>query len=216
MRTHTRLLLTALTAALVLAAAMNTASARRLQLSNTGIRAVWRAITVESRDFLGSEHEVICPLTLEGTLHSRTISKVSGQLIGYITRAIVGRPSCTFRSAEEFEIQTSSLPWHMRYDSFSGALPRIEVIRLQVVGLSYILTAIGTACLYKSSATQPFFGQAQLGASGESRGIRVDETRLIPLVEGGGLCPISDILKGTSEPITLLGTTTVITIRLVQ
>jgi hypothetical protein len=207
MRTHTRLLLTALTATLVLAAAMNTASARRLEFSNTGIRAVWRALTFEFRDFLGSSHTVICPLTLEGTLHSRTISKVSGQLIGFITRAIAGAP-CDGNSV----IPASSLPWHVRYDSFAGVLPRIEIVRLQVIGFSFILSE----CLYRSSPEEPIYWQALLGASGEIRGIRLDESRAIPLFEGNLLCTSNTIYKGTSDPSTLLGTTTVITIRLVQ
>jgi hypothetical protein len=215
MRTRSKLLLGTLTAAIVLAALVNTATARRLEISNTGIRHVWT--NLEFTGF-GGLFIVRCPVTLEGTLHSRTISKVSGQLIGYITRAIVGpREQCTGGSAV---ILTVTLPWHINYDRFIGELPRIRGIRLQLLNAGFNITAriLGaeTTCLFKSTHERPAFGILELNTeTGRVENLRADETEGIPRFEGAAACPSSGEFRGRATT-TLLGNTTPITIRLVQ
>jgi hypothetical protein len=212
---RSRLLLPVLTVALVLGAAVGTASARRLQTSSTGIRAVWTNLEFQG---FGGLFTMRCPLTLEGTLHSRTISKVSGQLVGYITRAIVGpREQCTGGSAV---ILSATLPWHIHYDSFIGALPRITGVRIQIVNFGWQTTArvLGseTSCLWKSTAAAPFLSILELNTeTGRGESLRADETQSIPEFEGPGACPQSVSFRGRAT-VTVLGTTTAIIIRLVQ
>jgi hypothetical protein len=212
---HSRIFLTMLTGAFVLGTAAGTASARRLEISSTGMRAVWPDLAFEG---FGALFTIRCALTLEGTLHSRTISKISGQLIGFITRALVALPTaCTGGSVTTL---TASLPWHIRYDSFIGALPSIERVRIQIVGFSWRTTArifgAEVVCLWKSTGAAPFFAILELnGATGRIEAARVDETSQIPQFEGPSIaCPMSIGFSGKAA-VTMLGNTTGITMRLV-
>ena len=223
MRNHSKLVLTALTAALVLAAAVSTASARRLQLSSQNITAKWTALTFSSEGG-GEGIEAICPVTLEGSFHSRTISKVSGQLVGYITRANLTSASCTFRGGATHvqilngtEGTTTSLPWHIQYNSFTGVLPRITGVRLALIGAAFLIRAIlGVSCLYKSTQREPAFGTVEVNeTTGAVTGLRADETRTIPLGVGGFGCPGSGFFLGRAA-VTQTENAATITIRLVQ
>lgn len=70
---------------------------------------------------------------MEGTFHYRTIVKVERSLIGYVTRAIFGRPCTGFGEMWEYNgtegsltSNVNSLPWHFTYDGFNGTLPNIS------------------------------------------------------------------------------------------
>lgn len=229
MRNHTKLLLAALTTALVLAAGINTATARRIEISNTGIRIVWSELTFSSVS-TGAGTDAICPVTLEGTLHSRTISKVSGQLIGFITSAHVNErsPPCTYKGGAlavrilngntgNGEEAPTTLPWHIRYDSFAGTLPNITRIRVQLVGAGFRLEVpfFAIVCLFKTTGSFPGFGDLNIGAGGVITNLTVLPERPIPLFEGRAGCPTQGFFRGTAT-VTLLGNTTSITVRLVQ
>jgi len=205
MRNRTKLVLTALTAALVLSAAVGSASATRLEISNTGIRVLYRALTFSES---GGGSETICPVTLEGTFHSRTISKVANSLVGFITRAFSASASCT--GAGRAVVLAGTLPWHVRYESFEGTLPNITGINLLLEGASFLITEFGVSCLYR--------GQARGTAVREAGGaitLRADPNRLIPKSSGGILCPANGRFAG-AEPVTNLGGTTPIRVTLVR
>jgi hypothetical protein len=217
MQTRTKLLFLALTAALVFAAAVSAASARRFEVSNQQHRLVWSSLEFAGREPFGGTLTIRCPITLEGSLHSRTLSKVSGQLIGYVTRVFDRTEAC---SGGSIRILAESLPWHLRYDRFIGALPSITGIRLQLIGAAYLLTFIGSVnCLFTATATKPALGIAEREAGGTVRTLRADETSQIPLTPGAPLnsafCPPEGSFQGTAE-IFLLSTTTRISVRLVQ
>src|SRR5438270_3751470 len=110
-----KLLLAVVGATVLLGALVGTASAARLSNSSTTFRATWT-----SAEFSGGFGTPRCSLTLEGSLHSATIVKTRGSLVGYITRASVG--PCVNGSAT---VLTATLPWHVQYDSFTGTLPSI-------------------------------------------------------------------------------------------
>jgi hypothetical protein len=211
MRTSGKLLLAGLTAAVALGAAVGVASARRLEFNNQGIRAVWTAFRLEDLSLL----RTVCPVTIEGTLHSRTLSKVSGQLIGFITRARTRKEGCGTEGeslwlSPEDGAAVNTLPWHLRYDSFTGVLPLIETIRLQVIGLG--VKIFGTTCEFKSSAERPAFLRAIL-AAGTITAVQWVETARIPRING--FCGAEGILAGTGS-MTNLGGTSAIVVRLVQ
>jgi hypothetical protein len=132
MRTWVKLTLTALAAALLLANAISTASAGRLSTSNQQFRIAW--LGLEFRTAV----TISCTATLEGSFHNRSIIKRERTLIGFITRAIVNRAACvggtlsTFNGTERYNGITpaNTLPWHVTYESFAGALPNISSIRL--------------------------------------------------------------------------------------
>jgi len=207
MRAKGRLALAMVAATAFLSLAISSASARRIEISEPRFRIVWAAFTVAGN---GVE-EVRCPVTLEGSLHSRTISKLSGDLIGYVTHAAIASGSCTGGTAA---FLTESLPWHIQYLGFSGTLPNITTLRWIVVGLRYQLVVGGFTCLTGSTQSSPA-GINMSIASGVMRTATDDETLTIPLE---GVCSFvgSDRLKGTAEVFALGSTTTRITVRLVQ
>jgi len=77
-------LLVAVGAAALLSVCVSTATAGRLSTSSPTFRSTFRELRL--RLPFGTTN---CPVTLEGTLHSSTLAKVAGSLIGYITRASV-------------------------------------------------------------------------------------------------------------------------------
>jgi hypothetical protein len=224
MRNRTRLLLSALIAALTLSAAVTTAHARRIELSNTSIRTVWTETS--PLELVGAFGLVTirCQVTIEGTFHSRILSKVSGQLIGYITSAAVKRP-CTNGEAwvqngtEEVpgEGRVSSLPWHILFISFTGTLPRIRTIRLSLRGVGFLVRSAGTACLFLTTTANPAMGEIEVNeTTGEITSLRPDETVSIPpLIELEGFCS-SGRFRGRGAVSLTGGTTTRIIVRLVQ
>jgi hypothetical protein len=79
-------------AAAILAAAVSDASARRFEVSEQQINSIFSAL--EQVRFSSETYAIECPLSLAGSFHSRTLSKVAGALIGYITNASVAS-ECT-------------------------------------------------------------------------------------------------------------------------
>lgn len=221
MRKGNKFLLIVLTAALVLAAIAGTANARRLTTTSQTFRIVWP--TEAKLTFGGSLLLVSCAVTLEGTFHSRTISKVSGQLIGFVTRAQLARPcvgsgeAWILNGIERIGGVTTpnTLPWHVRYDSFKGTLPRITGVRIQLIGFGLLIELVGESCLYASTTVAPAFVIAERNATtGEIAGIRYDESVEIPKSSGGAVCPPTGVLGGSATS-TVLGATTRIVLRLV-
>jgi hypothetical protein len=217
MRTS-KILLTALTAALVLGAAVSTASARRLETSNQSYLVNWPSLELVARDLFGVSHTVKCPVTLDGSFHSRTLSKVSGQLVGYITTAEVNNAACTGGHAT---VLRTTLPWHVRYDSFTGSLPSINGIRVQLIGAAFLveIPPIST-CLYRSTTESPAFGIINRDVeTSVGRTLTADSTANIPLdttVPHSSGCPTSGRFQGTGEVFLQADWRTRITVRLVQ
>ena len=148
----------------------------------------------------------MCPLTLEGSFHSRTISKVCGQLVGYITTANFAMCS----GAAQARTLTETLPWHVRYESFEGTLPSITGITFQIIGLS-IQSAV---CLYKSTAAAPARYIYHI-AGGEVTNVPWVEMSPIPRFEENVNCPPVIRFQGNGIP-TVPGETAKIRVRLVQ
>jgi len=199
-----------LCATVVLGALAGTASARIFSLvnTNTGIRATWSAMDFASPS---AGVTVRCPVTLEGSLHSRTIAKVANSLIGYITRAIVAgtRPPCSGGTAR---VLTETLPWHVTYQGFAGTLPRITSIRTTVVRPAFQVTApffgFEVTCTYRQNNVN---GTFNVEAAGVLTTAQVEGTNLA--AEGFGCS--EGTLSGTSTTLTLLGTTSRLTVRLI-
>jgi hypothetical protein len=196
MQHRTKLLMSALIAALALSAAVSTAHARRFQLSNQRFLAIWeeaQKLTFEAAGIFN----VACKVTIEGSFHSVTLSKVSGQLVGYITSAATTRPcnggeAWVQNGTEEIPGQgrVSSLPWHIRYDSFRGTLPRINGIRLQLIGAGFLISVPGVgSCLALTSATKPAMGIVEVNeTTGVVESLRPEESTFIPTTRLSGLC----------------------------
>jgi hypothetical protein len=200
-----RLLLAAVLTASVLALACSSASAIRLSLSESTFRVVWAPARF---DFLGTS--LNCNLTFEGSFHSSTIAKVSGSLIGYVTRATPG--TC---NAGAMSVLTATLPWHVQYGSFAGTLPNISNVSMRVIGMSASWTFLGITCLGRTEAGTPAGLIAERNGTGTLTSFRWDESLPIPLTGSSGCASIRGRISGTSTSATGLGTTRQISLTLI-
>ena len=115
MRARVILVLLVGVCAAVLAAEV--ATANRLAYTEQIIRSIYNNNFIIASSIGGL---IRCSVTIERTVHGRTIAKTAGALIGYINRASKG--SC---GGGEMRFNTETLPWHSQYSSFSGTLPNI-------------------------------------------------------------------------------------------
>jgi hypothetical protein len=218
MRSYTKLLLTALGAAIVLAGLVSSASANNLSVTNQNIRATWSSL-----EFSGGGLVVRCPVTLEGRFHEVTIRKVRGSLIGAITRAFVRRP-CTggtawAHSGEPNEVLggtfASTLPWHLTYEGFTGRLPEITSIIVLLTRATFTIRAtvfgFTLLCDYLTSETRNARGRIAVGAGGDTSGIIASSDSISST--SGGACP-AGAFSGSGN-VMLLGNTTHISVRLI-
>jgi len=140
-----KLLLAVVGATVLLGALVSSASAGRLENSSQTNKAIWTTMT-----FAGGFGNVECEVVLEGSFHTRTITKSEGSLIGYITAGNVNR--CVRGGAT---INRESLPWHRRYRSFSGTLPNITGVSETVIGASWTIRepTFGITCTVRAEAS---------------------------------------------------------------
>jgi hypothetical protein len=182
MRVLNRLLLAALVATPVVALAAVGATANRLEISNFE-----RGFNIKSGSikFMVGEKTVDCEERLIGTFHSRTMPKTEGLLIGYINMPSIIN-LCTGGTAV---FLTETLPWHVRYASFSGTLPKITQLTLQIVGLRVLIRpTLGVSCLATTTTTNPLTVFAIMSATEAIiESIRFNEAVGIPLTGMG--CP---------------------------
>lgn len=182
-----KLVITALTAALVLALGVGAASASNgVSVDNTSTRATSARLTFA--DGSGS-FRVVCEVVLTISLH-RTIAKSAGTLAGFITAVEVR--NCSGGNAR---VLNASLPWHVTYVSFEGTLPNITSVRLQLNGAAFLLEAFFRAarCLYRGNP------QGTTGGSPVNE-IRADGSRTIALFEealSSISCPRTGRFEGT-------------------
>lgn len=208
MRHYSKMLAVGFAASLMLALAVSSASARRFELSSQSYRIVWNPLVFAGVEITNAR--VSCPVTLEGSFHSSTLSKVAEQLVGYVSRAIVGTP-CVGGSARA---NTETLPWHVRYASFTGTLPNITSIVLHLVGASFVIESeaiSGVKCRYTTKAGEPGIGTANRNTTtGEISGLAAGGV----IASETFLCP-RGTFSGTGR-VTVQGGTAAITVRLVQ
>jgi hypothetical protein len=148
---------------IVMALAVSGASARRIAASEANFLVSWSPtspISIHAAGFI-----IRCPVTIDGSYHSRTISKVCGLLIGYINQAIVANPNCTGGHAT---VLTETLPWHVRYLRFRGRLPIIENFDLLMVGVRLQdETSEGVRCLFGTTNAHPGAGSVTVTTEAE-------------------------------------------------
>lgn len=174
------------TAVLALALAGATASANRLGINRQGFLVAFRPMT-------GFASFLRCNVTLAGRLHGTSFTKTLNVLAGVVT-------SAQFTECAEGTtalVLRETLPWHVRYCGFTGALPAITGVTLCVVGLSFSLRIGEATCLLRTTAETPLRMTAQL-TSGRVTSVVVDERSTITPT-GTGIC-------GFFGPVRLIGT----------
>jgi len=211
MRTYVKLTLTAATAAVVLGAAVSSAAARRIELSAQRYHHVWPSINITAQFAT-----ITCPLTLEGSFHSKTTSKVIGQLVGYVSRVTVGNSSC---ARGHLTALTETLPWHITYEGFGGILPRITEIHLLYIGWAFRFELLGASCLWKTTTTEPAEGWVFIEPNGgQVSQIEPNTSRFIRTSEGclgGSTLRVQGISEVFAEGVET-GSSARLTVRLVQ
>jgi hypothetical protein len=183
----------------LLGALAGAASARNLSVSSQNFRATFTSIAISHEG--GS---IDCPVTLEGSLHARSFPKVAGSLLGYITRADLG-PCRQGRAT----ILRETLPWHIRYLSFSGRLPDIESLSVNIVGFSMAVSEGLINCLFASTAANPVVGRFERNIAART----ITPLGLLGVVPTR--CGLQALVAGTGAPVTQLNNTTRITLTLI-
>lgn len=210
---RSKLLLAGLTAAFILSAAVGTASANRLSVDEQGFRIVWTSLEFTAPE-LGVR--ILCPVTLEGSFHSRTIVKTLHSLIGHVTRAIINgaSPPCTGGTAT---VLTENLPWHVTYEGFGGTLPIITSVRVLLIGARFRIDPSGIlpSCLATTTTTEPISGTIRIG---REAGGELKSEELIPGSErilcSSALGELTGGFQGNGN-VTRLGASTRILVRLI-
>jgi hypothetical protein len=186
-----------LAATVILAALTSAATAGRFSSTSQTLRAAFSAV-----GFSGAFGISECALTIEGSMHTRTFTKTAGSLIGYVTSATLG--GCSRGSAT---ILAASLPWHVRYASFSGTLPNITRINDTISGVQFQIR-------------EPAFGVTCLASGGTALGNLTREAGgVITSAAIGGRfstnCGFQGEISGVSNSLTVLGAATRITATLI-
>jgi hypothetical protein len=111
-------------------------------------RGTWGTVT-----WTLSGSSVRCAMTLEGSFHSAVVAKIARALIGYVSRVSLGSP-CSQGAAT---VLSETLPWTLTYGSFTGVLPNITSLGINVINASFRVreTTFGIDCLMRSSAEAP-------------------------------------------------------------
>jgi hypothetical protein len=212
MQHHTKLILASLTATLAMAIALTgTASARSFSFSRWNFRVVWTSLEFSNSTGFGA---VRCPVTLEGSFVEATIAKVEKALIGRASRATIAEASCTGGRAT---VTQTSLPWHITYNGFRGRLPNINSIRLLLSGITFDIKSnlLAQTCHVTADTEHEARGESILNeATGEVENLVPDTAPNIPIT---GCAATSGRFQGggADGTATVLGSTTIITIRLI-
>jgi len=181
-RTLLRTCITLSAAMLLLATAIHTASARNLSLSNQRFLVFWsRWEFREPSGFL----VIRCRLTLDGSFHARSIVKSRGSLIGAITRPDIDKENCTGGQAQA----KGPFPWHVTYDSFTGALPNITSARIGISRFRFLLISPGLSTCEYGNATDNLIFSAGLTGSEITSLTPVEGSNSFTLIEGTAFCP---------------------------
>jgi hypothetical protein len=150
-----------------LAAAVGTASASRLEVrgAERGFRFTWSAFSVLTA-FNETGYFTSCPVTMEGSFNARTIAKVPGIPIGYVTRAVVTEASCRGGANVRIHFLQETLPWQLRYSAFTGVLPRIGRVRATLNNVAIRVSELGWNCLFRATSEKSMLLALRLGLEG--------------------------------------------------
>jgi hypothetical protein len=178
---------------------VDSASGSRFSINGRTFRTVFAPLNISPNFW-----PVSCEMTLDSSFHSSTIVKTRGALLGWVNAARIRRPcegngNAWFLNGSEqqdLNVIASTLPWHIRFDSFTGTLPTITSVRLQIIGIA-ILVRVVFDCLYQSTVERPAYLIFDLDATGTVINTRFDRSSAIPKKSGGAFCPATGEGEGT-------------------
>lgn len=187
-----KLLLVVMSVTSLVAVMTGSAVARQLELSERDLRATFPRWEISNA--FGTAK---CELTLEMTMHERRITKTAELLIGFVTRAAI--TACAMGTAN---LQIETLPWHIRYESFTGTLPNITRLNTRVIGMAWNIREpiFGVMCLIRTSAGEP----ARLIFSREAGSVLTEATLGGEIASGPECMGIRTRIAGTTNSLTVL------------
>jgi hypothetical protein len=208
MRLHRKLIITTLAATALFASLAASASARNISITNRNIRVAFEPLVFNSELARTS-----CRVTMEGSFHCATISKVNRALIGYISRATSDQGTCRSSAFSlTLVVRQETLPWHLTYLGFRGRLPAaILILLLENAGFLLRNVPLIGRCDYILRADLFVNGPLGGGINEGNANVAPNEATRYRSVTGG--CPEFTFV-GRLTPVTLLGTTTAIRARL--
>lgn len=211
MRACIRLALLASATALVVVTAMGSvAYAGRLEWSANNFRIVWTGFNWHLGAF---ELGITCPLTVEGTWHTRTFAKTAELLIGHVTRAAAGGVAeCMGAGSMTAEVMP---PWNVRYNGFTGRLPAISAILVRIVEMRFTIANGAVTCRLTTTAARPFKGQFNINGAGEALTFTPDSTAGITLEGANPNCALQEGIPLNNGNVTLLNALTKLRVRLI-
>ncbi|HMI90651.1 MAG TPA: hypothetical protein VK509_04770 [Polyangiales bacterium] len=202
-------LLALLIVALTFGIAASGASANRLSVSEEDAEIIWPE--AEDVNFNAGGNTVECSITLLGSFHSRTIKKIANMLVATVSHATLG--DCDNGTG----IIDTRPPWHVRYVNFTGTLPNLTGVTIQLTGPRFTINHTGSGATCITVANSPANSRANVGAGGLVTGLTSLGTPTIPLDDVGGsfLCDLAGTgaFSGTANVTDLDGST--VTIRLI-
>jgi len=207
MRIYTKLL-ALLIVALTFGITTATASANRLSVSEEDAEMIWPE--AEDINFAAGGNNVECSITLLGSFHSRTIRKIANLLVATVSHARIG--DCDSGTA----IIDAPPPWHVRYVGFTGTLPAISGVTIQLTGPRYTVSDPDTGGVCLTNAGVPAQSRINVGASGLVTSVTALSTPTIAIDDVGGsvICDLAGIgaFTGVARFTDLDGNLVVITL----
>ncbi len=153
-----------------------TASAGGLGTSSRSLYITWDEpgpsgqLTIEA-----SGMNIGCDVRLLGEFHSTVMIKAWERLSGLIRHVEISECGGGIIS-----ILNESLPWHVKYESFTGSLPGISSVRFLLNRVAFLIQTPFGQCLGIAEAGDPFGAEADL-SSGNVTGFSADSDRRIPV-----------------------------------
>ena len=178
----------ALVAAGVLFVVTGASSARSFSLTEAGFAAGWRSMS-----FTMSGTTLRCQVYMEGSFASRTLAKVVGSHVGSVEIAFATEGICTGGSAT---VKEETLPWNVEYNSFTGTLPNITGLKLEVIGTGFKTEVSGLRCEFLTSTREPLMMRITV-SSGAMR--ELEPLRESTIRGSGFLCETA-ALSGVDSP----------------
>jgi len=221
MRTFVTHRLTVLVAALAVACAVGSSSAREFSISHRGIRATWASL-----EFRAEFGTIRCPVTIEGSFHANGFGKTVGNLIGAVFGANVQQEACVggrvsaFNGTEPYNGGTApqTLPGHYTFFAYSGTLPNVTAVYLELSRNRWGVRDSGGFCTGQYGTAED---RLRLGFNREAGG-RITSVETVAASnrltlfrrDGGFLCPPRGEVLGTGQ-VAAQGTTTRIALTLI-
>ena len=194
MRVSTRRLLTALIAALTLAAMASVADATTYEVEGSTFKSVFSTFSFGTT---AGEGTVRCAVSLEGSFASASFNETRGARLASVTSASAS--GCTGGSAT---VLRETLPWSVNYGSVSGTAPNITAINPNLVGAAFRFQPTGLlSCLERSTTEAPIgliWAREERGLITSFRTERASHIRLT-----GALCELGEgFVEGSTTSFT--------------